>query len=177
MLCSQRNEWRSERRFGARSTSWLGSCFELRAFTCIANTCPNSQTGSAHCEVIFYSYCTVHADWPMHGFSVHFQNAHAQITFRKSFAFTCPRIRLSTWILIKNTLFPRFKSLIWKSFEFSKGKIRLSNQERAESCSETSFGMWFILLWTGPMFAPFALLPDTTILSPVDIYYTKLILT
>ena len=53
-----------------------------------------SRTGSAHCEVIFYS-CAVRANWPMHGFSAHFQNAHARITFRKSFAFTCPRIRLS----------------------------------------------------------------------------------
>ena len=30
----------------------------------------------------------------------------------------------------KNCLFSRFKSLIWKSFAFTKGKIRLSNQER-----------------------------------------------
>ena len=47
-----------------------------------------SRTGSVHCEVIFCSYC---ADWPMHGFSAHFQNAHAQITFRKSVAFTRPQ--------------------------------------------------------------------------------------
>ena len=44
-----------------------------------------SQTGSAHCEVIFCSYC---ADWPMHSFSAHFQKAHSRITFQKSFAFT-----------------------------------------------------------------------------------------
>ena len=77
-------------------------------------------------------YCAVRADWPMHGLSVHFQNAHARITFRKSFAFTCPRIRLSMWITIQNALLSRFKSLIWKSFAFTKGKIGLSNQERAE---------------------------------------------
>ena len=40
-----------------------------------------------------------------HGFSVHFQNAHARITFRKSFAFSCPRIRLSTRITIQNAPF------------------------------------------------------------------------
>ena len=34
----------------------------------------------------------------------------------------------------------RFKSLIWNSFAFTRAKIRLSNQERAESGSETSFG-------------------------------------
>ena len=39
-LCSQRNESRSQRRFGSRSASWLGSWFELRAFTCIANAFP-----------------------------------------------------------------------------------------------------------------------------------------
>ena len=36
-LCSHENESRSERRFGSRSKTWLGSWFELRAFTCIAN--------------------------------------------------------------------------------------------------------------------------------------------
>ena len=44
-----------------------------------------------------------------------------------------------------------FKSLIWNSFVFTRAKIRLSNQERAESRSETSLGMWFVLMWTGPM--------------------------
>ena len=48
-------------------------------------TSSQSQTGSAHCEVIFCSDCAVCVDWPMQGF------AHAQITFRKSFAFTCPQ--------------------------------------------------------------------------------------
>ena len=47
-----------------------------------------SQTGAAHCEVIFWSYC---ADWPLHGFSALFQNAHELITFRKSFVFTSPQ--------------------------------------------------------------------------------------
>ena len=46
----------------------------------------------------------------------------------------------------------RFKSLIWNSFAFTRAKIRLSNQERAESRSETSFGTWFFLMWTGPWF-------------------------
>ena len=80
-----------------------------------------SRTGSAHCEVIFCSYCAVRADWPMHGLSMHFQNAHARITFRKSFAFTCPRIRLSTRIPIQNALFSRFKSLILKELCVHKG--------------------------------------------------------
>ena len=110
-----------------------------------------SQSGSAHCEVIFCSHCAVRADWPMHGFSTHFQNAHARINFLKSFAFTWPRIRLSMWITIQNALFSHFKSLIWNSFAFTRAIIRLSNQERAESRSETSFGTWFVLMWTGPL--------------------------
>ena len=57
-------------------------------YTCVHMHCKSSQSrsGSAHCEVIFCSYCAVRAHWPMHGFSAHFQNAHARITFRKSFA-------------------------------------------------------------------------------------------
>ena len=70
-----------------------------------------SRTGSVHCEVIFCSYCAVRADWPMHGFSAHFQNAHARITFRKSFAFThVLRIRLSTRITIQNDSFFAFQN-------------------------------------------------------------------
>ena len=39
-LCSHGLESRSERRFGSRSKTWLGSWFELRAFTCIVNAFP-----------------------------------------------------------------------------------------------------------------------------------------
>ena len=53
-------------------------------------------------------------DWPIHGFSAHFQNAHAQITFQKSFAFTCPRIKLSRWITIQNALFFAFQNAFQK---------------------------------------------------------------
>ena len=58
------------------------------------------------------------------------------------------RIRLSRRITIQNALFSRFKtrfkSLIWNySFLFTWAKIRLSNQEKAESRFETSFGTWF----------------------------------
>ena len=75
-----------------------------------------SRSGSAHCEVIFCSHCAVRAEWPMHGFSAHFQNAHAQITFRKIFAFTCPRIRLSTRITIQNALFFRVSKHVSKAW-------------------------------------------------------------
>ena len=55
----------------------------------------------------------------------------------------------------KTPLFSRFKSLIWNSFAFTWAKIRLSNQERAESRSETSFGMWFWPMWTQPLICYF----------------------
>ena len=48
------------------------------------------------------------------------------------------RIRLSRRIMIQNAISSRFKSLIWKSFVFTKGKIRLSNQERVR-----------IMIWNG----------------------------
>ena len=74
---------------------------------------------------------TASADWPMHGFSAHFQNSHARITFQKSFVFTCPQNQaFYRWITIENAPFSCFKSLIWKSFAFTKGNIRLLNQER-----------------------------------------------
>ena len=71
----------------------------------VLQTPSQSRSGSARCKVIFCSHRAVRADWPMHGFSAHFQNAHARITFRKSFAFTWPRIRLSMRSTIQNALF------------------------------------------------------------------------
>ena len=90
----------------------------VRDLNCVRSqaleTPSQSWTGSAHCEVIFCSYCAVRADWPMHGFSAHFQNAHARITFQKSFSFTILRKKLSTWITIQNALFFAFQMYISK---------------------------------------------------------------
>ena len=55
------------------------------------------------------------------------------------------RIRLSRQIAFPNALFSRFKSLIWKSFAFTKGNIR----KGSESWSKTAFGTWLAPLWTG----------------------------
>ena len=112
-LCSHGLESRSERRFG----SWLGSWFELRAFTCIANAFPITlricTLGGNILFLLRSPRWLTHA-WRQHGFSAHFQNAHARITFRKSFAFTCPRIRLSTWITIQNAPFFAFQNAFQK---------------------------------------------------------------
>ena len=48
---------------------------------------PNHEQDLRTAKVIVL-FLTAH--WPMHGFA-HLQNAHAGITFRKSFAFTCPQ--------------------------------------------------------------------------------------
>ena len=84
-----------------------------------------SRTGSAHCEVIFCSYCD---DWPMQCFSAHLQNAHTRIMFQKSFAFTSPQNKA-------------LHSQRVKSVSIGKG---------SESRSERAFKRWFARLWTGP---------------------------
>ena len=79
MLCSHENKSRFPKDVSDRDLNYMRSH--------ALQTPSQSRSGSAHCKVIFCSYCAVRADWPMHGFSAHFQNAHAWITFRKSFAF------------------------------------------------------------------------------------------
>ena len=112
-----------------------------------------SRTGSAHCEVIFCSYCAVRADWPMHGFSAHFQNAHARITFRKSFAFTCPQNQ--AFYMDHDPKRPFFHvSKAWFERALRSQRVKSGFQIRkgSESCSEMAFGTWFVPLWTGPEF-------------------------
>ena len=140
-LCSHGLESRSERRFGTRSKTWLGSWFELHAFTWATNAFPITIRICV-LRVIFCSYYAVRARWLTHALKQRtFQK------FQKSFAFTWSRIRLSRRITIQNAICLRFKTrfkrLIWNSFAFTWAKIRLSNQERAESRFETSFGTWF----------------------------------
>ena len=135
-LYSHRLESRSERRFGSRSKTWLGSWFEI--YMCVHMHCkrlPNHDQDlrTARCWPMRFIYMYA---WLQRAF---FKCTCAQITFRKSFAFTCPRIRLSRWITIQNNGFQK----LWNSFAFTWAKIRLSYQERVESCSETSFGTWF----------------------------------
>ena len=128
--CSQMSKSRSESRFESHPASWLCSWLELHAFTSITTECLSSwsRIGSAYCEVISCSYCT---DWPLHDFSMHFQNAHAWITLRKELCLH----KSSEWGFLggpesKTPLFSHFKSLIWKSFACTKCKVRFSNQER-----------------------------------------------
>ena len=104
-LCSHENESRSKRRFGSWSKMWLGSWFELRAFTCIANAFPiRIRICALRGNILFLLRSP---RWLTHAW---LQRAHARITFRKSFAFTCRRIRLSTQITIQNALFSHIKA-------------------------------------------------------------------
>ena len=147
-LCSHENESRPEMTF------WIVIQMNVIDSTDVSHalqTPSQSRSGSVHCEVIFLfllrsPHWLTHA-WLQHGFSAHFQNVARTNHVPKSFAYTCPRIRLSMRIMIQNAFFSRFKtrfkSLIWNSFAGTWAKIRLSNQEKAESHSETSFGMWF----------------------------------
>ena len=107
-----------------------------------------SRSGSAHCEIIFCSHCA----WLQHGFSariskMHTHESHSERALR-SHVLESGFLRESR---SKMPFFSRFKSLIWNSFVFTRAKIRVSNQERTESRSETSFGTWFVLMWTGPV--------------------------
>ena len=115
-LCSHENESRSERRFGSRSKTWLGSWFELRAFTCIANAFP-----------ITIRICTLRGNilFPLHS-PRWLTHAWLQHAFQKC---TCTNHVLKhPFFHISKRVSKRFKSLIWNSFAFTKAKIRLSNQ-------------------------------------------------
>ena len=118
-VCLHGLESRSERRFKTRSKTWLGSWFELRLFTWATNAFPITIRICA-LRVMFCSYYAVRARWLthalMHGFSAHFLNAHARITFRNSFAFTWTRIRLSRRITIQNALFFRVSKRVSKAW-------------------------------------------------------------
>ena len=150
-LCSQRNESHSERRFGSRSASW----FELHvcAFTCIANAFPITIRICSLRGNILFPLQSALIDQCMASARISKMCTHESRSERalRSHVLESGFLRRSR---SKTPLFScfktRFKSLIWKSFAFTKGKIRLSNQERAESRSETSFGTRFVLLWTGP---------------------------
>ena len=96
-----------------------------------------SRSGSAHCEVIFCSYCAVRADLPMHGFSMAWARISKMHTHEsRSERALCSHVLESGFLggsRSKMQFFSRFKSLIWNSFVFTWAKMRLSNQERAES--------------------------------------------
>ena len=110
-------QWLCSHGLESRSGTWFKTWFELRAFTWATNAFAITIRICA-LRVIFCSYYAVRARWLTHalmyGFSAHFWNAHARITFRKSFAFTWSRIRLSRRITIQNALFSAFQNAFQK---------------------------------------------------------------
>ena len=87
--CSQRKESCSEIRFGSRSASWLGSWFELHAFTSIANAVPiTNRICALRGNILFLLRSPrwlTHA-WPQRAFP-----KCARTTRVPSFAFTFPQ--------------------------------------------------------------------------------------
>ena len=124
-LCSQRNESRSERRFGSRSASWLGSWFELRAFTCIANAVPITIRSCALRGNIVFPLRSprwlTHA-WLQRAFPKRTRTNHIPKELWISLVLESGFLRGSR---SKMPFFRVLKSLIWKSFAFTRGKIRL----------------------------------------------------
>ena len=119
--------------------------------TCVLQTPFQSWSGTAHCEWYFAPTTqSARADWPMRLcmasariFKMHTHESRSETALRLH--------GLESGFLggsrSKTPFFSRFKtrskSLIWNSFLFTWAKIRLSNQEKAESRFETSFGTWF----------------------------------
>ena len=111
--------------------TWLGSWFELRAFTCIVNAFPITIS---ICALRGNSLLLLRSPRPLIDPCAYawLQRAFLKCTrtnhVRKSFAFTCPRIRLSRRITIQNAPFFAFQNAfqkpIWKSFAFTWTKIQ-----------------------------------------------------
>ena len=149
-VCLHGLESRSERHFGTWFKTWLGSWFELRSFTWL-QTPFQSRSGTAHCEWYFAPTTqSARADWPMRLcmasariLKMHTHESRSETALRlhglESGFLGGSRSKTPFFSRFKT----RFKSLIWNSFLFTWAKIRLSNQEKAESRFETSFGTWF----------------------------------
>ena len=134
--CSQSNESRSESRFGSWSASWLVSWFSLRTFASIATAIPiMNRTCALRGNILFLLHWLTHA-WLQRAFPKHTYTNHVpkELCVQKSSeSGYLGRSRAKT------PIFSRFKSLIWKSFAFTKGKIRLSNQERVRITIQNRF--------------------------------------
>ena len=77
----------------------------------------------------------------MHGFSTHFQNAHARITFQKSFTFTRPQNQ--AFYADHDPKRPFFRvSKAWFERALRSQRVKSGFQIRkgSESCSKTAFG-------------------------------------
>ena len=148
-MCLHGLESRSERRFG----TWFKRDWDrdLNYVRYMGYKRLSNHDQDCALRVIFCSYYAVRARWLTHalmyGFSAHFKmhthESRSETALRLhglESAFLCgSRFKTPFFSRFKT----RFKSLIWNSFLFTWAKIRLSNQEKAESRFETSFGTWF----------------------------------
>ena len=110
-----------------------------------------SRSRSAHCEWYFAPPTqSARADWPMRVcmasarmFKMHTRESHSEIALRSHGLQSGFQGGSRSKTPFLSRFKTRFKSLIWNSFAITWAKIRLSNQERAESRFKTSFGTWF----------------------------------
>ena len=108
----------------------IGLWFELCAFTCIVNAVPiTNRICALRGNILLLLHRLTHAcnAWLQRAFpkcacTNHVPKELCIHTFSESGFLGGSRS--------KTPFFLHFKSLIWKSFAFTKGKIRLSNQER-----------------------------------------------
>ena len=137
--CSQRIESRSESRFGSRSASWLGSWFELRAFTCIANAFPITiRICALRGNILFLLRSPrwlTHA-WLQRAFPKGARTNHVP---KELCIHTSSESGFLRGSRSKTPFLSCFKSLIWKSFASTKGKIWLSIQERVRITFRNGF--------------------------------------
>ena len=141
--CSQRSESRSESRFESRSASWLGSWFELRAFICIANAVPITNRICTLRGNILFLLCSprwltqawLQCAFPKCARTNHVPKELCVHMSSESGFLRKSRSKMPIFLRFKT----HFKSLIWKSFVFIKGKIRLSNQERVRITIRNGF--------------------------------------
>ena len=123
-------------RFGSWSASWLCSWFKLRAFTCIANAFPiTNRICALWGNILFLLRRLTHA-WLQLAFPKCARMNHVP---KELCVHTSSESGFLGGSRSKTPFLGGFKSLIWKSFLFTKGKIRLSNQERVRITYRNGF--------------------------------------
>ena len=153
--CSQRNESRSESRFGPRTASWLGSWFELRAFTCIANAVPiTNRICALRGHILFLLRILrwlTHA-WLQCAFPKCTRTNHVRkelcVHMSSESGFLCESRSKTPLFCISKCI---SKAWFERALRSQRVKSGFQIRKGSESRSETAFGTCFVPLWTGPL--------------------------
>ena len=116
--CSWRSESHSKSRFGSRSASWLGSWFELRAFTSFANADPITNRICALWDNILVLLRRLTHAWLQRTFPKCARTNHIP---KELCVQQVLRIRLSRSITVQNALFFAFQKPDLKELCVHKG--------------------------------------------------------